>query len=105
MIIAPVADLDIVIRDTLREVRRGIATARAANQANPTAGLMADLPEYVDFEVQVITGYQTLTRNNTDTDSGSIIEASTVTDSGLESLQRRNELRCSSYGDGIDNAI
>ena len=80
MIIAPVADLDLVIRDTLREIRRGIATARSANQANPTAGLMADLPEYVDFEIQVITGHQALSRDSSDTDSGTTTNSDNNTD-------------------------
>jgi hypothetical protein len=80
MIIAPVADLDLVIRDTLREIRRGIATARSANQANPTAGLMADLPEYVDFEIQVITGHQALSRDSSDTDSGTTTNSDTNSD-------------------------
>jgi len=85
MIIAPISNLDVVIRDTLREVRRGVATARAANQADPTAGLMADLPEFVDFEIQVITGYQLLARDNTDTDAGSVTETSMAIDSGRDS--------------------
>ena len=51
MIIAPVAELDLVIRETLAEVRKGIATARQKNQTNPATGLMADLPEFVDFEI------------------------------------------------------
>ena len=80
MIIAPVADLDLVVRDTLREIRRGIATARSANQANPTAGLMADLPEYVDFEIQVITGHQALSRDSSDTDSGTTTNSDNNTD-------------------------
>lgn len=80
MIIAPVADLDLVIKDTLREIRRGIATARSANQANPTAGLMADLPEYVDFEIQVITGHQALSRDSSDTDSGTTTNSDTNSD-------------------------
>jgi len=80
MIIAPVADLDLIIRDTLREVRRGIATARSANQSNPTAGLMADLPEYVDFEIQVITGHQALSRDSSDTDSGTTTNSDTNND-------------------------
>ena len=58
MIIAPVAELDLVIRETLAEVRKGIATARQKNQTNPATGLMADLPEFVDFEIVVVTEHQ-----------------------------------------------
>ena len=58
MIIAPIAELDLVIRETLAEVRKGIATARQKNQTNPATGLMADLPEFVDFEIVVVTEHQ-----------------------------------------------
>lgn len=84
MIISPIADLDVVIRDTLREVRRGIATARSANQSNPATGLMADLPEFVEFEIQVITGHQILSRNSSDSDSGTTTDSDTNTEAGSE---------------------
>ena len=74
MIITPVADLDVVIRDTLRELRSGIAIARQKNQINPSAGLMADLPEFVDFEIQVITGHQALQRSVVGSDTSSGVE-------------------------------
>ena len=84
MIISPIADLDVVIRDTLREVRRGIATARSANQSNPTLGLMADLPEFVEFEIQVITGHQALSRDSSDSDSGVTTDSDTNTEAGSD---------------------
>ena len=84
MIISPIADLDVVIRDTLREVRRGIATARSANQSNPATGLMADLPEFVEFEIQVITGHQILSRDSSDSDSGTTTDSDTNTETGSE---------------------
>jgi len=69
MSVAAATDLDVVIRDTLREVRRGIATARSNNQQNPAAGMMVDLPEFVEFEIQVITGHQVLSRLSSDSDA------------------------------------
>jgi len=70
MIIAPVDTLDVVIREALAELRKGIASARQKNQANPATGLMADLPEFVDFEIQVITDHQSSSFLRTASDSG-----------------------------------
>lgn len=84
MIISPVSDLDVVIRDTLKEVRRGIATARANNQSNPTLGMMADLPEFVEFEIQVITGHQQLQRQSQDVDNEVSTESENNSDLGSD---------------------
>jgi hypothetical protein len=62
MTIVDLADLDTFIRDSLFEVRRGIANSRNATQANPLNGVMVDLPEKIDFEVMVVSGYQSLQR-------------------------------------------
>jgi len=62
MTIVDLADLDTFIRDSLFEVRRGIANSRNATQANPLNGVMVDLPEKVDFEIMVVSGYQSLQR-------------------------------------------
>lgn len=62
MTIVELSNLDTFIRDSLYEVRRGIANSRNATQANPMTGVMVDLPEKIDFEVMVATNYQSLNR-------------------------------------------
>ena len=77
MIVAPIEQLDYVVADIVTEVRKGVSGARITNQINPNAGMMADLPEFIEFEIQVIgnyklsggavvSGYQALTRNSTE---------------------------------------
>lgn len=65
MTIVPLLSLDTFIRDSLFEVRKGIANSRNASNANSSLGLMVDLPEKVDFEILVTTNYQALTRRVT----------------------------------------
>lgn len=69
MTIVDLADLDTFIRDSLFEVRRGIANSRNATQANPLLGVMVDLPEKIDFEIMVTSAHQSLTRNVVSSDS------------------------------------
>jgi hypothetical protein len=64
MTIVDLSDLDTFIRDSLYEVRRGIANSRNATQANPLLGVMVDLPDKVDFEIMVTSGYQGLVRQS-----------------------------------------
>jgi len=74
MTIVELSSLDTFIRDSLYEVRRGIANSRNATQANPLLGVMVDLPDKVDFEIVVTSSYQSLSRsvstidNQSDTD-------------------------------------
>jgi hypothetical protein len=76
MTIVDLSDLDTFIRDSLYEVRKGIANSRNATQANPMLGVMVDLPEKVDFEIMVTTAYQSLSRNSIAQDSDSVVELS-----------------------------
>jgi hypothetical protein len=69
MTIVGLSDLDTFIRDSLYEVRRGIANSRNATQANPLLGVMVDLPEKLDFEIAVTSGYQSLTRETTSSEN------------------------------------
>jgi len=62
MTIVQLSDLDEFLKDSLSIVRRGVANARNANQSDPLLGIMADLPEKVDFEVMVVSSYQYLNR-------------------------------------------
>ena len=59
MIVAPIETLDLMISNVVSEVRKGISGARLANQIDQNSGMMADLPEFIEFEVQVIGNYKT----------------------------------------------
>lgn len=79
MNIVPLAEVDGFIRKALTEVRKGVATARNNNQANPLNGIMVDLPEKIDFEMMVITAYQSLNKSSTTSEaSGTSDRASSV---------------------------
>ena len=88
MTIVDLADLDTFIRDSLFEVRRGIANSRNATQANPMLGVMVDLPEKIDFEVMVTTAHQGLTRSVVSSD---LDKSSEVTSESQKSLNTTNE--------------
>ena len=88
MTIVDLADLDTFIRDSLFEVRRGIANSRNATQANPLNGVMVDLPEKIDFEIMVTSAHQGLTRNVVSSDSDN---SSEVTSESQKSLNTTNE--------------
>lgn len=100
MTIVDLSELDTFIRDSLYEVRRGIANSRNATQANPLAGVMVDLPEKIDFEISVTSGYQSLSRSVTSTDNNLSSETSSEsrststlsTDRGVEFGETRDAL-------------
>jgi hypothetical protein len=83
-----------MIADVVSEVRKGISGARIANQLDSNAGMMADLPEFIEFEVQVIGNYRTST--------GSIIPGrqilSRVTDDIDIGQDRSNEVAVDTSG-------
>lgn len=62
MTIVPLGDVPTFLRDSLAIVRRGVATARSLNQTDPSLGIMADLPEKVDYEIMVVSSSQLLNR-------------------------------------------
>jgi hypothetical protein len=76
--IVQLSDLDDFLKDSLSIVRRGVANARNANQSNPALGIMADLPEKVDYEVMVVSNHQFLDRltSTSSTDTNLINETS-----------------------------
>jgi hypothetical protein len=88
MTIVDLTDLDTFIRDSLFEVRRGIANSRNATQANPLNGVMVDLPEKIDFEIMVTSAHQGLTRNVVSSD---LDKSSEVTSESQKSLNTTNE--------------
>jgi len=82
--IVQLSELDDFLKDSLSIVRRGVANARNANQSNPALGIMADLPERVDFEVMVVSNYQYLNRitSTSSTDTGLVSETSGSRENG-----------------------
>jgi len=60
--IVDLSELDTFVRDSLFNVRKGIANSRNATQSNPLLGVMVDLPDKIDFEIIVTSGYQSLNR-------------------------------------------
>jgi hypothetical protein len=76
--IVQLSDLDDFLKDSLSIVRRGVANARNANQSNPALGIMADLPDKVDYEIMVVSNHQFLNRitSTSSTDTSLINEAS-----------------------------
>jgi len=60
--IVDISELDTFVRDSLFNVRKGIANSRNATQSNPLLGVMVDLPDKIDFEIFVTSAYQSLNR-------------------------------------------
>ena len=83
MTIVDLSDLDTFIRDSLFEVRRGIANSRNATQANPLLGVMVDLPEKIDFEIMVTSAHQNLSKSTTSSDSDKSSEVTTETQNSI----------------------
>ena len=86
MTIVDLADLDTFIRDSLFEVRRGIANSRNATQANPLNGVMVDLPEKIDFEIMVTSAHQNLSKSTISSDSDKSSEVATETQKSITAL-------------------
>ena len=86
MTIVDLSDLDTFIRDSLFEVRRGIANSRNATQANPLLGVMVDLPEKIDFEIMVTSTHQSLSKSTISSDSDKSSEVTTETQKSITAL-------------------
>ena len=86
MTIVDLSDLDTFIRDSLFEVRRGIANSRNATQANPLLGVMVDLPEKIDFEIMVTSAHQNLSKSTTSSASDKSSEVTTETQKSITAL-------------------
>jgi hypothetical protein len=76
--IVPLDDVPTFLRDSLAIVRRGVATARSLNQSNPALGIMADLPDKVDYEIMVVSSSQSLNRQTSMLSNDNGIELSNV---------------------------
>ena len=97
MTIVDLADLDTFIRDSLFEVRRGIANSRNATQSNPMLGVMVDLPEKVDFEIMVTTSHQSLTRNVISSETDNSLESTSESQSSVGGTESSTSTKRSSY--------
>ena len=95
MTIVDLSDLDTFIRDSLFEVRRGIANSRNATQANPLNGVMVDLPEKIDFEIMVTSDYQSLSKSTVTKD---LDNSSEVTSESSKSGNRSVEIGGTAVG-------
>lgn len=104
MTIVDLSDLDTFIRDSLFEVRRGIANSRNATQANPMLGVMVDLPEKIDFEVMVTTAHQSLTRSVVSSDSDTSSEVTTESQKSVEGSTENSTSKGISYSTNLSQS-
>lgn len=93
MTIVDLSDLDTFIRDSLFEVRRGIANSRNATQANPMLGVMVDLPEKIDFEIMVTSTHQSLSKSTISSDSDKSSEVTTETQRSITASTETGEAK------------
>jgi hypothetical protein len=71
--IAPILLTSGLVTDVLTKIRRGVALCRMENTADFSRGVMCDLPEKIDFELNLVTQHQSLSRSTTTTDSENMI--------------------------------
>ena len=95
MTIVDISDLDTFVRDSLFNVRKGIANSRNTTQSNPLLGVMVDLPDKIDFEIVVTSGYQSLDRISSSIESRKDIDA-VVSKNNTADLSLENEISSSS---------
>lgn len=62
-VISPILLTSSLVTDVLTKIRRGVALARMDNTADFAAGVMCDLPEKIDFELNLVSKHQHLSRN------------------------------------------
>jgi hypothetical protein len=74
------ADLPAAVTDVITKIRDGVKAAR-------DAGVIAELPEKVDFQIEVITGYQTLTEIDSTTQTKPEAVTTTVRSGGDQTTE------------------
>ncbi|NBW99967.1 hypothetical protein EBR03_10395, partial [bacterium] len=90
-VISPVLLTSSLVNDVLTKIRRGVALCRMENTIDFSRGVMCDLPEKIDFELNVVSKHQFLSRQTTTSDGQSSIE----TDFDVENIfsgQKTTEL-------------
>ena len=108
MTIVDISELDTFVRDSLFNVRKGIANSRNTTQSNPLLGVMVDLPDKIDFEIVVTSAYQSLDRISSSIESRKDIDAvvsgnNTADHSSDISLEQESSLTSdSSLGSGTE---
>jgi hypothetical protein len=63
-----------MITSVLSQVRRGVSLSRMDNTADSTTGVMVDLPDKVDFEINLLRHHQTLSRITQTTESSNSLD-------------------------------
>ena len=77
-LVAPFNLADAMITNVLSNVRRGVSLSRMQNTADSTLGVMVDLPDKIDFEINLLKNHQSITRNITTVDANNSFEGERV---------------------------
>ena len=67
-----------MITSVLSQVRRGVSLSRMDNTANSTRGVMVDLPDKIDFEINLLKYHQLLSRQTTSTETSLSADAESL---------------------------
>ena len=77
-LVAPFNLADAMITNVLSNVRRGVSLSRMQNTADSTLGVMVDLPDKIDFEINLLKTHQFLARSVTTIDANNSFEGERV---------------------------
>ena len=77
-LVAPFNLADAMITNVLSNVRRGVSLSRMQNTTDSTLGVMVDLPDKIDFEINLLKTHQFLARSVTTIDANSSSEGERV---------------------------
>jgi hypothetical protein len=85
---AVVATFDLaesLITSVLSQVRRGVSLSRMDNTADSTRGSMVDLPDKIDFEINLLKSHQFLSRQSTSSDNNNSVDLESLISIDAES--------------------
>lgn len=74
-----------MITSVLSQVRRGVSLSRMDNTANSTRGSMVDLPDKIDFEINLLKFHQSLSRQTTSSDNNNSADVESLIAIDVES--------------------
>jgi hypothetical protein len=74
-----------MITSVLSQVRRGVSLSRMDNTANSTRGSMVDLPDRIDFEINLLKFHQSLSRETTSSDNNNSVDVESLISIDVES--------------------
>jgi len=114
-LVAPFNLADAMITNVLSNVRRGVSLSRMQNTTDSTIGVMVDLPDKIDFEINLLKTHQFLARSVTTIDANNSSEGERVNASefsiniggdGMNTLSNEgsvnNEITSETSGDRSD---